>query len=78
MDITYSTKPLTIGNLADAALSAKGDYGALLRLIQERTNLTEEQARDLYANDAGEILRKIVEGIVRSTVLDEIGKQFDA
>lgn len=78
MEITYSTKLLTLGNMSDALAAGKGDYDAMIRLIAGRTNLLPEQVRELDIEEAGAVLKKILEALSRSIVLNDLGKQLDS
>jgi hypothetical protein len=77
MDVQISTRPITLGQLVDVKLMSGGDYEALLRLITARTNLTEHEARELTLEESCEVINKIVDGIMKSNVLDQLSKQFE-
>lgn len=77
MEIIYSDKPLTLGQMADAQLSAKGDYAALVRYIVSRTNLTEEQVRNLDMEEASRVIVKVGEMLVQALALMNLGSMLD-
>lgn len=78
MEITYSTKPLTLGQMADISSAGKGDYEATIRLIVGRTNLLDHQVRELDLEEGLAILREVTQAALRAMTLQNLGQQLDS
>lgn len=77
-DITYSSKPITLGNMIDIQrFQSEGDSEALLELILDRTDLTEEEAVQLDMDDIDVIVSSLVLALEQAIALRNLGKSLN-
>lgn len=76
-DIQYSNRTLTLGEMADIGECAKGDYGAMIRLIVSRTNLPRERVLELDLVDAQEVIENITKKMLEALTLVNLAVQLD-
>lgn len=74
--ITYSTKPVTLGEARLMAQVQDGNWDALLRLIVSRTDLTEAEAEGLDVADLQSVTDAIARAVNQATVLSNLGMQL--
>jgi hypothetical protein len=75
-DITYSTKPLTLGDARLLQRIPLGDFDATIKFIARRTSLTEEQVEELDANDVEIIVGNIAHAVEQAATLAKLGRQL--
>lgn len=77
-DVEYSTKSMTLHqSILAQQFSNSQDLEALLELITERTNLSEEEALALDQEDLEIVCSNIAAGVATSLKLHNLGKKFD-
>lgn len=76
--VTYSTKPVNLGEHILCQRAGKGDFEAMASYILARTNLTSEQIIELDDDEVLAVINKIGEAVVSSIVLQQISKAIDA
>lgn len=74
--ITYSTKPMTLGEARLIKWAQDGDFDAAIKLLMARTNLTEAEAEALDASDLAEIMQAIADGMNQGAVLAKMAEQL--
>lgn len=76
---TYSSRPITIGELADLIRAqTQNDWTALLRLLHARTEprVTRTQVRDVLAQDISEEISAMMEGLSMAAELTKLSQMW--
>lgn len=77
-EIIYSSKPITLGNMIDIQrFQSESDSEALLELILDRTDLTEEEAIQLDMDDIDVIVSNLVTALEQAIALRNLGKSLE-
>lgn len=71
-EVEYSTKPQELHDFILRQRVLNHDFEAMLTYITKRTNLSEEEALKLDAEDLGAILVKIEEANEKSLILQKL------
>lgn len=71
-EITFSNKPILVGDFLDIAAAGRGDWDAFLRICLDRTDLTQDEIRALTMPEATEIAKRLASALTEAAVVSQI------
>jgi hypothetical protein len=76
LDLHFSNKPLTVGDLIDVQKMQAGDVEAAVRLVVSRSDATEAALRDLPVDEWVDVSAQLSKALVEADKLYVLSRQM--
>lgn len=74
--VTYSLKPWLLGDLIYLHRTSRGDFEAILKVLESRSDLTAEEIFAMDLRDLAEVLRGLNASLEESQKLQTLGDKL--